>query len=93
MSGRNESFLSDNHARDAYSDVELAIDDKGKFMALRIRHIGSMGAYVGAVGANIHTANMMRCLPGMYDIKLIDMQPNACSPTPHHRALSRRRPP
>src|SRR6186997_805066 len=74
MSGRNESFVSDNHARDAYSDVELALDDKGKFLALRIRHLGSMGAYIGAVGANIQTVNMMRCLPGMYDIKLIDAQ-------------------
>ena len=36
--------------------------------------IGSLGAYVGAVGANIHTANMTRCLPGMYDIKLLDVQ-------------------
>jgi carbon-monoxide dehydrogenase large subunit len=31
-----------------------------------------MGAYIGAVGANIQTANLVRCLPGMYDIKLID---------------------
>jgi carbon-monoxide dehydrogenase large subunit len=74
MSGRNESFVSDNHARDAYSDVELALDDKGKFLALRMRHLGSLGAYIGAVGANIQTANMMRCLPGMYDIKLLDAQ-------------------
>jgi aerobic carbon-monoxide dehydrogenase large subunit len=74
MSGRNESFQSDNHARDAYSDVELALDDNGKFLALRIRHLGNMGAYIGAVGANIQTVNMMRCLPGMYDIKLIDAQ-------------------
>jgi carbon-monoxide dehydrogenase large subunit len=74
MSGRNESFVSDNHARDAVSDVELALDDKGKFLAFRLRHYGSLGAYVGAVGANIHTQNMTRCLPGMYDIKLIDVQ-------------------
>jgi aerobic carbon-monoxide dehydrogenase large subunit len=74
MSGRNESFVSDNHARDAYSDVELALDENGEFLALRIRHLGSMGAYIGAVGANIQTGNMMRCLPGMYDIKLIDAQ-------------------
>jgi aerobic carbon-monoxide dehydrogenase large subunit len=74
MSGRNESFLSDNHARDAYSDVELAIDEKGKFTALRIRHLGNMGAYIGAVGANVQTQNMVRCLPCMYDIKLIDSQ-------------------
>ena len=74
MCGRSEAFLTDNHARDAYSDVELALDEKGKFLALRIRHIGNMGAYIGAVGANIQTINMMRCLPGMYDIKLVDAQ-------------------
>ena len=45
MSNRAEAFLSDNHARDAYSDVELALDERGKFLALRIRHLGSMGAY------------------------------------------------
>jgi aerobic carbon-monoxide dehydrogenase large subunit len=73
MSNRAEAFLSDNHARDAFSDVELALDEKGKFLALRIRHLGNMGAYIGAVGANIQTANLARCLPGMYDIKLIDI--------------------
>ena len=93
MSGRNESFVSDNHARDAYSDVELAIDDKGKFLALRIRHLGSMGAYIGAVGANIQTTNMMRCLPGMYDIKLIDAQAKCLfthtTPTAPYRGAGR----
>jgi aerobic carbon-monoxide dehydrogenase large subunit len=74
MSNRAEAFLSDNHARDAYSDVELALDERGKFLALRVRHLGNMGAYIGAVGANIQTVNLTRCLPGMYDIPLIDMQ-------------------
>ena len=32
-----------------------------------------MGAYIGAVGANIQTVNLTRCLPGMYDIPLIDI--------------------
>jgi aerobic carbon-monoxide dehydrogenase large subunit len=73
MSGRAEAFLSDNHARDAYSDVELALDERGKFLALRIRHLGNMGAYIGAVGANIQTVNLSRCLPGMYDIPRIDI--------------------
>jgi aerobic carbon-monoxide dehydrogenase large subunit len=74
MSNRAEAFLSDNHARDAYSDVELALDERGKFLALRARHLGNMGSYIGAVGANIQTVNLTRCLPGMYDIPLIDMQ-------------------
>ena len=73
MSNRAEAFLSDNHARDAYSDVELALDERGKILALRVRHLGNMGAYIGAVGANIQTVNLTRCLPGMYDIKLIDL--------------------
>ena len=51
-----------------------------------------MGAYIGAVGANIQTANMMRCLPGMYDIKLIDAQPLRVHQHDADRALSRRRP-
>ena len=93
MSGRNESFVSDNHARDAYSDVELALDANGKFLAFRLRHYGSLGAYVGAVGANIHTANMTRCLPGMYDIKLMDVQAKCVfthtTPTAPYRGAGR----
>jgi carbon-monoxide dehydrogenase large subunit len=73
MSGRSEAFLSDNQARDIYSEAELALDEKGRFLALRIRNTGNLGAYVGAVGANIPTFNFTRCLPAMYDIKYIDM--------------------
>jgi carbon-monoxide dehydrogenase large subunit len=73
MSGRSEAFLSDNQARDTYSEAELALDDKGRFLALRIRNVGNLGAYVGAVGANIPTFNFARCLPCMYDIRHIDI--------------------
>jgi aerobic carbon-monoxide dehydrogenase large subunit len=73
MSTRSEAFLSDNQARDIYSEAELALDEKGKFLALRVRNVGNLGAYVGAVGANIPTANFTRCLPGMYDVKLIEV--------------------
>src|SRR5947199_7542 len=37
MSTRSEAFLSDGQARDAFSEGELALDEKGKFLALRIR--------------------------------------------------------
>jgi carbon-monoxide dehydrogenase large subunit len=73
MSTRSEAFLSDNQARDIYSEAELALDEKGKFLGLRVRNIGNLGAYVGAVGANIPTQNFTRCLPGMYDIKHMDV--------------------
>ena len=73
MSTRSEAFLSDNQARDIFSQAELALDEKGKFLALRIRNVGNLGGYVGSVGANIPTFNFTRCLPGMYDIKHIDV--------------------
>ncbi|MGA2893176.1 MAG: xanthine dehydrogenase family protein molybdopterin-binding subunit [Xanthobacteraceae bacterium] len=73
MSTRSEVFLTDNQARDIHSEVELALDDKGRFLALRLRNVANLGAYVGPVGANIPTANFTRCLPGMYDIKNIDV--------------------
>jgi carbon-monoxide dehydrogenase large subunit len=73
MSGRSEAFLSDNQARDIYSEAELALDDKGRFLALRIRNTGNLGAYVGAVGAAIPSLSFTRCLPGMYDIPHIDV--------------------
>jgi carbon-monoxide dehydrogenase large subunit len=73
MSGRSEAFLSDNQGRDTVTQVELALDPKGKFLALRVRHIANMGAYIGSVGANIQTQNFTRCFPGMYDIKHLDI--------------------
>jgi len=38
-----------------------------------VRNVGNLGAYVGAVGANIPTQNFTRCLPGMYDIRHINV--------------------
>src|SRR6202044_1738401 len=40
MSTRSEAFLSDNQARDIYSEAELALDEKGKFLGLRVRNVG-----------------------------------------------------
>ena len=73
MATRSEAFLSDQQARDTVTDAELAIDAKGKFLALRVKHIAAMGAFMGIPGANIQTMNFSRCLPGMYAIPRIDV--------------------
>jgi carbon-monoxide dehydrogenase large subunit len=73
MSSRSEAFLSDNQGRDTFTEAELALDAKGRFLALRIRHLANMGAYIGSVGANIQTQNFTRCFPGMYNIKHLDV--------------------
>jgi len=74
MSSRAEAFLSDNQARDTVSEAELALDANGKFLALRLRVLANMGAYMASPGAHVATNNMARCLPGMYRIPLIDAQ-------------------
>jgi aerobic carbon-monoxide dehydrogenase large subunit len=73
MSTRSEAFLSDGQARDTVTEVALALDGKGKFLALRVHHLANMGAYIGSVGANIQTHNFTRCFPGMYCINHIDV--------------------
>ncbi len=73
QSTRSEAFISDAQARDAVSEAELALDDKGKFIALRVRHLCNQGAYIANAGININTNNFARCLPGMYRIPKIDV--------------------
>jgi carbon-monoxide dehydrogenase large subunit len=70
---RSESFLSDQQARDTVTEVELALDQKGKFLALRVKHIANMGAFVGVPGAHIQTNNFSRCFPGMYAIPRVQV--------------------
>ena len=72
QSTRSEAFVSDAQARDSVSEAELALDDKGKFLALRVRHLCNQGAYVANAGININTSNFARCFPGMYRIPKVD---------------------
>jgi carbon-monoxide dehydrogenase large subunit len=72
MSTRSEAFMTDTQARDTYTEAELALDGKGKFLALRMKHLCGQGAYVTPAGIGINTNNVARCLPGMYRIPKID---------------------
>jgi len=72
MSTRSEAFVTDTQARDTVTQVELAIDHKGKFLGLRMRHLCNQGAYVSTAGVGINTNNFARCLPGMYRIPKVD---------------------
>ena len=73
MSDRAEAFLSDSQARDAITEGELALDEKGKFLALRIRHLANMGGFLAPTGAHLATNNFAKCFPGMYRIPRVDI--------------------
>ncbi len=72
QSTRSEAFVTDTQARDTVTEAELALDEKGKFLALRVRHLCNQGAYVSTAGVGINTNNFARCLPGMYRIPKVD---------------------
>ena len=46
VSTRAEAFLSDAQARDNVTDAELALDADGTFLALRVKTIANVGAYL-----------------------------------------------
>ncbi len=46
MSTRTEAFLSDAQARDNVTEAELALDKEGHFLAMRVKTIAAIGAYL-----------------------------------------------
>jgi carbon-monoxide dehydrogenase large subunit len=72
MSTRSEAFMTDTQGRNASTETELALDETGKFLALRMKHLCGQGAYISPAGVGINTNNVARCLPGMYRIPKID---------------------
>ncbi len=45
LATRNEAHISDDDARDNIVDAALALDQDGKFLGVRIRSFGNLGAY------------------------------------------------
>ena len=72
MSSRSEAFSTDNQGRDGVTEGELALDERGKFLALRVRHLANMGAYMTSAGARLATNNFSRCFPTVYRVPHID---------------------
>jgi aerobic carbon-monoxide dehydrogenase large subunit len=64
-STRSETFLSDYHGRAAKLVGELALDQDGHFLAIRIHWFVNMGAYLSSPGALINTLP-----PGLHAINL-----------------------
>jgi carbon-monoxide dehydrogenase large subunit len=46
---RSEAFLSDYQGRDLVAKVELAVDARGKFLAIRGSHLSNIGGYAASI--------------------------------------------
>jgi aerobic carbon-monoxide dehydrogenase large subunit len=63
---RAESFVADNQGRDHLTHAELAFDDDGHFLALRVATFANLGAYVSTFGAAIPSAIYSALFAGGY---------------------------
>ncbi len=70
-SERSESFMSDAHGRDHVSTAEMAIDKDGKFLALRVRTLSNMGAYLSTFAPAVPTYLYATLLAGVYTTPVI----------------------
>ena len=63
---RSEGFLSDAQGRDHVSEAELALDETGKFLGLRVSTLANMGGYLSTFAPNIPTNLYAPLLGGVY---------------------------
>ncbi|HWM88726.1 MAG TPA: xanthine dehydrogenase family protein molybdopterin-binding subunit [Kofleriaceae bacterium] len=70
-SDRNEAFMSDAHGRDHVSHAELALDERGRFLGLRVSTMANMGAYLSTFAPVIPTILYATLLSGPYVIPSI----------------------
>ncbi|WP_431268993.1 xanthine dehydrogenase family protein molybdopterin-binding subunit [Dankookia sp. P2] len=63
---RTESFLTDAHGRDHVTKARLALDPNGKFLALHVRTLANMGAYLSTFATSVPTYLYATLLSGVY---------------------------
>ncbi|MFN0042581.1 MAG: xanthine dehydrogenase family protein molybdopterin-binding subunit [Alphaproteobacteria bacterium] len=63
---RGETLLADPQARDHWTRAELALDEAGKFLAIRVHTLGNLGAYISAHGRTVPTLTYAQGMTGLY---------------------------
>jgi aerobic carbon-monoxide dehydrogenase large subunit len=64
---RAEHFLIDSHGRDNFAIAEMAMDENGKFLAMRVDLLANMGAYLSQFAPFIPEGGLTM-LTGLYSI-------------------------
>ncbi len=90
---RSEALLADEHARDNAGTIELAFDETGKILGLRLSMIANIGAYVGSDRQFLTPFGQIGTVVGIYDIPAayvrIDAVLSNTSPTAPYRGAGR----
>ena len=68
---RTEAFLADAHGRDHITHAEIAMDDKGHILGLRVKTKANLGAYLSTFSSCVPTYLYAPLLSGQYNIPAI----------------------
>jgi aerobic carbon-monoxide dehydrogenase large subunit len=73
VADRTEHFLGDTQGRDNITFAKLALDEEGRFLALKVDTVADMGAYLSCYGPFIPYLGA-GMLPGVYDIPVCHLR-------------------
>jgi carbon-monoxide dehydrogenase large subunit len=68
---RSESFQTDAHGRDHVTHAELAMDERGKILGLKVKTTANLGAYLSTFSSAVPTFLYAPLLSGQYEIPAI----------------------
>jgi len=74
VSERAEDFVSSAHGRDLFARSKLALDKDGRFLALDVRALANMGAYLSTNGPISSTNAAGSAMGGVYNIPSISVE-------------------
>ncbi len=92
-SGRGESFVSDDQARDHVSDARMALDAGGRILGLRIRTVAAHGAYAVGASPMLPTRANASAASGVYRVPAAHLEVKTVftntTPTGSYRGVGR----
>ena len=68
---RSEAFMADAHGRDHVSRAEMALDENGRFLAMRVQTTANLGAYLSTFSTMVPSYLYAFLLAGQYATPLI----------------------
>ncbi|MCA3565577.1 MAG: xanthine dehydrogenase family protein molybdopterin-binding subunit [Methylocystis sp.] len=71
VADRTEEFLAVAHGRDHLTHAEMAVDEEGKILAIRVKTRANLGAYLSTFASAVPTYLYAPLLSGQYDIPAI----------------------
>jgi aerobic carbon-monoxide dehydrogenase large subunit len=90
---RSEVIMADEHGRDNVGEVELALDENGKFLGMRVHMLASIGAYIASDRQLLTPFGMIITVTGVYDLPAchvtIDAVLSNTNPTAPYRGAGR----